>query len=276
MPEDSHFEEQLGNGRMTLIVRPDTEEVPFWHADVWRKNGATLISSPFVGATCFEKAALQLVECEPEAPDYVARRPRGLKQPGEPTLTERLEHELTHLPFKPWCEVCVRAKSKQAKSRRLSLKQPVLQMDFSFLGDKPGEEQITILKVVDVLSGMALAVVIPTKARTLYSQAELRRFVLETGRTFGVLQADPEPALLAIATAVTGEVGGLSPRKTPVGWKQAQGTVGNMQATLYGQIKALRLEILERYDVDLSVHSALFTWLVRRAQWLVNRYLCNA
>eukprot|EP00439_Symbiodinium_sp_Y106_P004268 s7297_g1.t1 len=34
-----------------------------------------------------------------------------------------------------------------------------------------------------------------------------------------------------------------------------------MQATLYGQIKALRLEILERYDVDLSVHSAFFTWL---------------
>ena len=275
MPEDPHFEEQLGNGRMTLVVRPETEEVPFWHADVWRKAGATLISSPFVGATCFGKADLQLVECEPEAPDYVARRPRGLKQPGEPTSTERLEHELTHLPFKPWFEICVRAKSKQAKSRRLSLKQPVLQMDFSFLGDKPGEEQITVLNVVDVLSGMALSVVIPTKARTPYSQAELRPFVLETGRTFGVLQADPESALLAIATSVTGEVGGLSFRKTPVGWKQAQGSVGNMH-TLYGQIKALRLEILQRYDVDLSVHSALFTWLVRHAQWLANRYLCNA
>ena len=52
--------------------------------------------------------------------------------------------------------------------------------------------------------------------------------------------------------------------------------MGSMQATLYGQIKALRLEILECYDVDLSVHSALFTWLVRHAQWLVKRYLCNA
>ena len=108
------------------------------------------------------------------------------------------------------------------------------------------------------------------KACTPYSQAELRRFVLETGRTAGVLQADPEPALLAIATSVTGEAGGLSFRKTPVGWKQGQGSVGSMQATLYGQIKALRLEILECYDVDLSVHSALFTWLVRHAQWLVS------
>ena len=74
-------------------------------------------------------------------------------------------------------------------------------------------------------------------------------------------------ALRAIATSVTGEVGGLSLQSAPVGWKQAQGTFGSMQATLYGQIKALRLEILQHYDVDLSVHSALFTWLVRHAQW---------
>ena len=157
------------------------------------------------------------------------------------------------------------------------MKQPVLQMDFSFLGDSPhAKEQITILNVVDVLTNMALSVVIPTKARTPYSQAELRRFVLETGRTFGILQCDPEPALKALAASVTGEVGGLSLRQTPVGWKQAQGTVGNMQATLYGQIKALRLEIEKRYGVELSVHSALFTWVVRHAQWLINRYLCNA
>ena len=259
-----------------------------------------MISSPFVGATCFDKVELSVEQVEPEAADYVAQRPKALKQPSEPTLTERLEHELTHLPFRPWCDVCVRSKSRQSKSRKLSMKQPVLQMDFSFLGDSPhakeqitilnvvdvltnmalsvphAKEQITILNVVDVLTNMALSVVIPTKARTPYSQAELRRFVLETGRTFGILQCDPEPALKALAASVTGEVGGLSLRQTPVGWKQAQGTVGNMQATLYGQIKALRLEIEKRYGVELSVHSALFTWVVRHAQWLINRYLCNA
>ena len=73
---------------------------------------------------------------------------------------------------------------------------------FSFLSDKPGDDSVT---VVDVLTGMSLSVVIPTKSRTTYSQAELRRFVLETGRTFGVLQCDPEPALRNIAEAVTGE-----------------------------------------------------------------------
>ena len=250
-----------------------------WRCDNWRQIGEAVVGEnleAFIGATCFEKAELEVVQAEPESDDFVAQRPKGLKQPGEPTLTERLEHELTHLPFRPWCEVCLKAKSRQAKSKKLSLRQPVLQMDFSFLSDKPGEDQITILNVVDVLSNMALSVVIPTKARTPYSNAELRRFVLETGRTFGILQCDPEPALKAIAEAVTGEVGRLSLRKTPEGWKQAQGSVGNMQATLYGQTKALRLELLNRYNVELSVHSALFTWLVRHAQWLVNRYLQNS
>ena len=83
-------------------------------------------------------------DVEFEGQDFVAQKARGLKQPGEPTLTERLEHELTHLPFKPWCEVCLRAKSRQAKSHKLSLRQPVLQMDLSFLSDKPGGLAMTL------------------------------------------------------------------------------------------------------------------------------------
>ena len=89
-----------------------------------------------------------------------------------------------------WCEVCLRGKSKQAKSRKLSLRQPVLQMDFSFIFDKPGDDSVTVSSVVDVLTGMSLSVVIPTKSRTTCSQAELRRSVLETGRTVGVAQCN--------------------------------------------------------------------------------------
>ena len=64
-------------------------------------------------------------------------------------------------------------------SRTLSLKQPVVQPDFSFLSDQAGGPQITLLNALDVLSGLGLAVVIPTKRRSTYTQAELRRFILE-------------------------------------------------------------------------------------------------
>jgi hypothetical protein len=58
-------------------------------------------------------------------------------------------------------------------------------MDYSFIGDKSGEPQITCLNAVDVMSGLALSVVVPCKGRSVCAQAELRRFVLETGRAFG-------------------------------------------------------------------------------------------
>ena len=94
-------------------------------------------------------------------------------------------------------------------------------------------------------------------------KAELRRFVLDIGRTFGILQCDPEPALKAVAESVTSEVGGLSLRNSPVERKQAQGAVGQAQALLYSQVRALRLDFAERYDCEVPVTSPLFPWLVK-------------
>ena len=130
-------------------------------------------------------------------------------------------------------------------------------MDNSFIGDKPGEPQITCLNVVNVMSGLALSDAVPFKSRSVHAQAELRRFVLETGRIFGILQADPEPSLKQLAQIVT--VRGLSYRSSPTGWKQAQGSVGNMQATLYAQIRTLIANVKSRYkDVEISVHNPLY------------------
>ena len=96
---------------------------------------------------------------------------------------------------------------------------------------------------------------------------------LETGRTFGILQIDPEPSLKALVAEITSEVGGLSVRHSPTGWKQAQGAVGTLQSNLHAQIRALKLDLEARYPgFDLSITHPLFSWLVKHAQWLLNRY----
>ena len=33
--------------------------------------------------------------------------------PGEPTSEERRHHRLTHLPYQPWCNVCVRGRGRE-------------------------------------------------------------------------------------------------------------------------------------------------------------------
>ena len=181
--EDQDFQAfDVDGARMTLIITEDG--ATRWFFDDWHEQGDVELDKTFVGATCFCKSEMNIEDPVPLVDDTLAQKAKGVKAPGEPTDLEVLEHNLTHLPFRSWCKICVQSKSKQNPSRTLKTRQPVLQMDYSFIGDRPGEPQITLLNVVDVLSGLALSVVVPQKGQSVYAQAELRRFVLETGRTF--------------------------------------------------------------------------------------------
>lgn len=171
----------------------------------WRQKLYRLSEEPFKGATFFTK--LEIDEIPPEG-EHAGQKPKGLPTPKGPTETEVLENNLTHLPFRSWCPLCAQSMSKKNPSQKLSSRQPVLQMDFLFIKDKEGLE-VTCLNAVEVLSGLGRSVAIPTKGRSVYSSCEFRRFVLETGRTFGILQCDPGPSRVALAESVTGEVGGL-------------------------------------------------------------------
>ena len=271
--QDGPPQEELGNGRMTMVL---TDAGDQWHEDTWDFNDSNAkrdIGVTFTGATCFERKEHEMFEPLPEAEegDVQARVARGLSQPKQPTELERAEHLLTHLPFRSWCTHCVQAKSRQNHSAKLRTKQPVLQMDYSFITD-PSENQLTLLNVHDALSGLGMSCVVPNKGYSVYARAELRRFVLEAGRTFGALQCDPEPSLKAVAEEVTSDLGGLSLRTSAVEWKQAQGAVGNTQQLLYAQIRTLRKDLQERYGREIELASPIMTWLVRHSQWLLNRY----
>ena len=42
---------------------------------------------------------------------------------------------------------------------------------------------------------------------------------------------------------------------------------------MYAQVRTLKLNLEQRYQITLSVTSPLYPWVVRHAQWLMNRYL---
>ena len=263
--------EDLGSQRMTLCV---TSVGSIWKHDTWTVDKLE-VYEPFTGLTLFDLSEKDVYDPPPLPEvdiDTSAHVPRSLQVPKEPTAQERAEHELTHLPFRSWCKTCVMSKSRQDHSKKLRLKQPVLQCDYSFFTDPKVEGSVTILNVRDVMSGLALACVVPNKGRSVYAEGELRRFILETGRTFGVLQADPETSLVALAETVTSELGGLSLRKSPTEWKQAQGAVGNSQQLLYAQVRTLRQDLADRYGTLVPITSPVSTWLVKHAQFLSNNF----
>ena len=86
-----------------------TTDMPAELQYTWK--GTTTFSLKDESETTLE----DVVAPPPEHPDTLqeARRARGRPQPTQPTKQEMEEHALTHMPYRSWCPICVKAKGKQ-------------------------------------------------------------------------------------------------------------------------------------------------------------------
>ena len=99
---------------------------------------------------------------------------RCLPCPGGPSAAERLLHEVTHWPYRPWCEACVRGRAVGPNSKKVpdDKKQtmiPKAHLDYAFLqdeiieDDKVGDESevvgfsMTIMIMLETLCGSVWA-----------------------------------------------------------------------------------------------------------------------
>ena len=67
------------------------------------------------------------------------RRPpvRISKDPHQPTEQEIKEHNVTHLPHRSWCPVCVKARGREDMHRKVLDKgdKPIVSMDYKAFGE---------------------------------------------------------------------------------------------------------------------------------------------
>ena len=74
--------------------------------------------------------------------------------PDEPTSDERRHHGLTHLPYQPWCNICVRARGRENRHVSRSQNQPgtpVIQCDYCFLKTEEDVPMVTVLVAIDTV-----------------------------------------------------------------------------------------------------------------------------
>ena len=104
-----------------------------WKHDIWTVD-ELVVYEPFTGPTVFDLSEKDVYDPPPLPEvdmDTSAQAPGSVHVPKEPAAQERAAHELTHLPFRSWCKTCVRSKSRHDHSKKLRLKQPVLQSDYT-------------------------------------------------------------------------------------------------------------------------------------------------
>ena len=106
------------------------------------------------------------VEIEVPPPPEITwenQRPRTMRAPGAPSRQERAEHDITHCPFRIWCEKCVAGKS-HAKAHYTGTagspegEVPLVAFDYAFMSsnkvsERKSDEEELDKKQVKILVG---------------------------------------------------------------------------------------------------------------------------
>ena len=150
----------------------------------------------------------------------------------------------------------------------------MVQIDYNFAGTQR-ELNRTILTACDVMSGLVMCIVVPSKEVSHYHIVAVKNFLLEAGRTGAILQGDNEQAIRSLITKVCTDMPGLTKRFSPLYSSQSLGSVGQAQRQLYAQIRALRLQMEDDYQTAITSDHLIVPWLVLHAAWLLNRYVVH-
>ena len=189
-----------------------------------------------------------------------AQLPRSNKPPRLPTEEERLLHELTHQPYRSWCEVCQHSKGRPAYHKRQPKdKESVIQMDYGFLQDphlppgSPQQRKLTVLTMLETTTGLSNAILTTRKGDTTHQRQQIKKWIATNAFANSILQTDSEAAILQLGEHVARELG-LRFRASPPHSHQSNGAVERIHAGLFLQHSVF---ILNKYlvkDTGTTAH----------------------
>ena len=128
--------------------------------------------------------------------------------PHEPSEFEKQKHNLTHIPFQPWCTSCVKGKARAEPHKRTERiiedsELPVIQCDYLMLKDVAGTGGLKVLSMYVRTFGYGMSTVVETKSQTdMFATKWAVKMLNFLGLSDVILQCDPEPSLIKWAESV--------------------------------------------------------------------------
>ena len=205
--------------------------------------------------------------------------PLALPDPGKPTAQEVEAHNITHLPHRSWCPVCVKARARDRPHRPQrgpgEKEVPEIVFDYCFMGARGEEETQAILVIKDRRTRMYFSHVVPRKGLASEHSAKV---LLEDLKKLGygaiLLKCDGEPALKAVQEEVSRQrVGQTLQENSPVGDSQANGAAERAVQSVSEQVRVVRLGLEQRLGVQVPGAHPLTTWIVEHASDMLNKFM---
>ena len=199
--------------------------------------------------------------------------------PHEPSEFEKQKHNLTHIPFQPWCTSCVKGKAQAEPHKRTERiiedrELSVIQCDYLMMKDVAGTGGLKVLSMYVRTFGYGMSTVVEMKGSTdTFATVWVVKMLKFLGLFDVILQCDPEPPLVKWAESVKSKrteqtVIRSSPRLS----HQSNGGVENYQKQLQGQVRTMLAAMQEHTQYRPSADNALMRWIVRHAAWLIPRF----
>ena len=213
------------------------------------------------------------------APEDPAVRP--LRDPGQPTEAECRQHELTHLPFRPWCADCVAGAAADHPHRRRAPRADdegltKVSVDYGFMSTTgEADPNRTLLIVHASRSKTVFAVVVTGKGR---QDPKAVGWLVEQIRRLGVgqcvLQADGEIAQRTFVKDVIEEACrvsavGIAPAHSPAYDHQANGAAEKAVRDVKDHVRVMLGALTRRVGV-ITIQEPIFEWLVQYAAELLS------
>ena len=134
-----------------------------------------------------------------------ARAASAKALPQYPSDAERLAHELHHLPFRSWCQFCVKGRARDDPHKVQGSEKstvPVVSLDYCFLNRDDEQDTATVLVMNLRPHGAAGAVQVPNKGASEFAVDSVLHHLDLWAVTEVVLKTDQENSILAVVAEV--------------------------------------------------------------------------
>lgn len=206
------------------------------------------------------------------------RKLKRIGDPRKPSEQEVAEHMLSHLPYRNWCAVCVRAKGRDLDHRKEVGKDREVSeyaFDYCFPGDELGFK-LTVLVGKERLTGMNFGVAVPMRGSSgRFGVDEALEFITECGDVGEkvIIRNDQEPSIqYFIKDLAEGhEEGRTLLEESPVGSSGSNGSVERGVQWMEGHIRVLLLSLEARIGKKVDPRMPIVAFIPEYAAYLMNR-----
>ena len=207
------------------------------------------------------------------------RVPNKLTSPIKPSAEDVERHNATHLPYRDWCPICVKARGREDAHRRKQKNKedesglPTLSLDYQTLNEVEVNDVKVIVGKNEVTGEVLAHNVLEKGPGDAWVTRRIVRDMQEMGLGHAVIKTDGEPSMIALQERLQSMRAGRTVlRNPPAHNPQSNGPCEKAVQDVSAQLRTIILALQARFGVAVDSRLPIVQWAVEHAAFLLNHF----